>query len=330
MWARKGSERYVLCSGEILYDFISATPGVGLARSESFVKRPGGAPFNVAVGLARLGQRTAFLTKLGTDPFGRELRSLLLAEGLDPRFSIEGAGQNTTLAMAAVDAAGKPEFRFYRDNAADVSLMWDEVPEVDFENTALFHFGSVALGEPPASETYIRLFREMKRHGVATVLDPNVRPLYLEGRPEFRPRLMEWMADVDVLKMSDDDLAWISGCPGVDEGLAALPLNPEGLVIVTEGPRGARALWRGRTVQVPGFAVEVAETTGCGDSFLAGVLFQLAPLAPNFEANLNDAVLAETMRFASACAALVASRVGAANAMPRLGEVEAFLAGCVR
>ncbi|NLL37332.1 MAG: carbohydrate kinase [Fretibacterium sp.] len=321
--AHTHKKKLVLCSGEILYDFLSTTPGVGLGKSESFEKRPGGSPFNIAVGLARLGQRTAFLTKLGDDAFGLELRDLIEREGIDLRYIVKGKGQNTTLAMAAIDADGKPEFRFYRDNAADVSLTRSEVPEIHPSDLAIYHFGSVALGEPPASETYIQIFHEMKRAGVLTALDPNIRPLYLRDKPHFRPRLLEWISQVDVLKLSDDDLAWTSERSGVEEGLAALPLNPDGLVIVTEGARGARALWQGRTVRVPGFAVKVAETTGCGDSFLAGTLFCLAPLASL--SCLDEAKLVETLRFSCACSALVASRRGAANAMPSLEETEAFL-----
>jgi fructokinase len=318
--------KQILCSGEILYDFLSATPGLGLAKSETFEKRPGGSPFNIAVGLSRLGCDTGFLVKLGTDEFGQELKELLLAERLDPRYILEGRGQNTTLAMAAIDAEGKPEFRFYRDNAADVSLTWNELPELDPAKFSLWHFGSISLIEPPASETYIRLFHRMKNSGVLTVLDPNIRPLFLKDRPGFRPRLLEWIAEVDVLKLSDDDLAWVTGVEGVEAGLEKLPFNREGLVVVTEGPRGACAVLRGgEPVKVPGFKVEVAETSGCGDAFMAGVMFRLSQLAETDRALPRESELPEMLRFACACAAIVATRRGAANSMPTLDEAEQFL-----
>ncbi len=319
------SEKAALCSGEILYDFLSTAPGAGLAKSEGFEKRPGGSPFNIAVGLARLGQKTGFLVKLGTDEFGRELKELLLKERLEPCYLVEGKGQNTTLAMVAIDASGKPEFRFYRDNAADVSLTWDELPAIDPSKIALFHFGSVSLGEAPASETYIRLFKKMKRDGIVTVMDPNIRPLYLKDKPDFKPRLLEWISEVDVLKLSDDDLAWITGKQDVEQGLFELPYNRDGLLIVTEGARGARVFWRGEQASVPGFRVEVAETTGCGDAFMAGVMFQLVPFADEKLDLLDIPDLKEILRFANACAAIVATRRGAANSMPELPEVEAFL-----
>ena len=320
--------KHVLCCGEILYDFISATPGAGLAKTDFFERRPGGSPFNIAVGLARLGRKTGFLVKLGTDEFGLELKRLLLSEGLEPGYLVEGVGLNTTIAMAAIDTSGKAEFRFYRDHAADVSLTWDELPPIDPSDVGMYHFGSVSLCEPPASETYIRLFKKMKAAHVLTVLDPNIRPLYLNDKPDFKPLLMELIPEVDVLKMSDDDLAWITGEKDVAKGIGVLPYNKDGLVVVTEGPKGARALWRGQETSVPGFEVDVTETTGCGDAFMAGVMHRLTLLADDASNNLvglEAAQLEDILRFSNACAAIVATRLGAANSMPRLEEVEKFL-----
>lgn len=317
--------KQILCGGEILCDFLSATPGTGLAKSVTFEKRPGGSPFNTATGLARLGCDVGFLVKLGTDEFGLELKNLLLSEGMDPRCILEGRGQNTTLAMAAIDAEGKPEFRFYRDNAADVSLTWEELPPMDLAQFGIYHFGSISLAEPPASDTYIRLFRKMKDNGVVTAMDPNIRPHYLENKPGFRSNLLEWISEVDVLKLSDDDLCWITNEHDVEAGLAALPRR-DGLVVVTEGPQGARAVLRGGSpVVMPGFRVDVAETTGCGDAFMAGMLFCLLEFADDKLKSLNETRLRDILRFANACAAIVATRHGAANSMPRLAEVKSFL-----
>ena len=111
---RNGGVKHVLCGGEILYDFLSTTPGAGLAKSETFERRPGGSPFNIAVGLARLGRKTGFLVKLGTDEFGLELKRLLLSEGLEPGYLVDGAGQNTTLAMAAMLASSTIKDSYFR------------------------------------------------------------------------------------------------------------------------------------------------------------------------------------------------------------------------
>ena len=320
-----GREKRILCAGEILYDFLSATPGVGLAGSTIFEKRPGGSPFNVAVGVARQGLPVGFLVKLGTDEFGMALRQLLQDEGIDPSYTLVGEGMNTTLAMAAIDADGKPEFRFYREDSAERSLRTDELPPLRAEDISIFATGSFILADDPAGATYASAFETLRTAGVTTLLDPNVRPLYVDARPVYRERLARLMPQADVLKLSDDDLAWITGTRDVEAGLATLPPNPGGLLILTEGPRGARAIWRGETIRAEAFAVEVAETTGCGDAFMAGTIAKLASLGDDPMKKIDPPFVAGLLRYACACAAIVATRRGAAESMPRTDEVEAFL-----
>ena len=321
-----GREKKILCAGEILYDFLSTVPGAGLAGSAIFEKRPGGSPFNIAVGASRLGLPVGFLVKLGTDEFGAALRQFLLNEGIDPSYTLVGEGMNTTLAMAAIDVDGKPEFRFYRDNPAELSLRTDELPPLRAEDISIFATGSLILADDPAGETCASAFETLRASGVTTLLDPNVRPLYVAARPAYRERLARLMPQADVLKLSDDDLAWLTGTRDVEAGLATLPRNPGGLLILTEGPRGARALWRNETIRAEAFAVEVAETTGCGDAFMAGTIARLASLGENPMEKIAPPFVAELLRYACACAAIVATRRGAAESMPHANEVEAFLA----
>ena len=315
----------IICTGEILYDFISVAKGTGLAGASQFLKKPGGSPFNYAVGLARLGINVAFLVKIGDDEFGSGLKEFLMSEKVDMSYVVSGAGHNTTLAMAAVNEHGKPEFQFYRENSADVSLAVEELPPISPQETSVFAFGSIALADSPVGDTIIHVFEKMRANGILTVLDPNVRPLYIETRPVYKKRMKYLIPLVDVLKLSDDDLAHLTESGSVEEGLAKLEKNPAGLVIVTEGPRGVRARWRGETVHVPCPEVEVAETTGCGDSFIAGVLSKLAPLGRSGFADMSIKFLKNTLEFANACASIVAMRYGAANAMPRPPEVDEFM-----
>ena len=315
----------VICSGEILYDFISTAKGTGLAGASQFLKKPGGSPFNIAVGLARLGTDVSFLVKIGDDGFGAGLREFLSSENVDMSCVVDGAGHNTTLAMAAVDESGKPEFQFYRENTADISLTTGELPPISPEETSAFSFGSIALADNPVGDTILHVFEKMRTNGVLTVLDPNVRPLYVGNRPIFKKRMDYLIPIVDILKLSDDDLAYLTESGSVEEGLAKLEANHSGLVIVTEGPRGARALWKGETVRVQCPVVEVAETTGCGDSFVAGVLSMLAPLGRSGFADISAKFLKNTIEFANACASIVATRYGAANAMPTRREVDEFM-----
>ncbi|MDR1137276.1 MAG: carbohydrate kinase, partial [Synergistaceae bacterium] len=261
----------------------------------------------------------------GDDEFGTALRNFLIAEGVDMSYVVNGAGHNTTLAMAAVDEKGKVEYRFYRDNSADISLSIDELPPVVPREAAAYTFGSLVLADNPAGETYMYVFEKMRASGVMTMLDPNVRPLYVADRPAFKKRVRYLTPLVDILKLSDDDLFWLTGAKSIDEGLLMMDCNPAGLVIVTEGSKGARAYWRGDKISVPCQPVEVAETSGCGDSFIAGVMSKLAPLGRSGLSEMTPAFLKNTLVWANACASIVASRYGAANSMPRAAEVEEYL-----
>ena len=315
----------IICSGEILYDFISVAKGTGLAGASQFLKKPGGSPFNIAIGLVRLRMDVAFLVKIGDDGFGEGLKEFLSSEKVDMSCIVNGKGHNTTLAMAAVNKHGKPEFQFYRENSADISLTTDELPPISPRETSAFSFGSIALADNPVGETIIHVFEKMRAEGVLTVLDPNVRPLYIENKPIFKKRMDYLIPLVDVLKLSDDDLTHLTDSDNVEEGLAKLETNPAGLVIVTEGAKGARALWRGEVMRVPSPKVEVAETTGCGDSFIAGVLSKLAPLGRSGFSDMSPEFLKNAIEFSNACAAIVATRYGAANAMPHPLEVKEFM-----
>lgn len=315
----------VLCAGEVLYDFISTTVGAGLAGSTLFEKKPGGSPFNIAVGMARLGLPTAFLVKVGADEFGNALQKLMLSENISPKFIVTGTGQNTTLAMAALDKAGKPEFRFYRDHAADVSLTPDEVNEISPEEIGLFQFGSIALVDEPAATTYMETFKTVKKLGITTSLDPNIRPLYVDGNEAYAKRIRSLLDKVDILKMSDDDLFWLSGKRSIDEAVNELPLNKSGVVVITEGAHGATAFYKKERFRLAGFPVTVAETTGCGDSFMAGFIAKFMSATSGNIEELTPDIIKDSMRYANACAAIVATRFGAANSMPKPREVTEFL-----
>ena len=315
----------ILCAGEALYDFISTSVGAGLVGSTLFERRAGGSPLNTAVGIARLGLPTALLVKVGTDEFGVALHNLMLAEHLDPRYIVLGKGNNTTLAMAATNKTGEAEFRFYRDNAADVSLTIQEVPEISPEEISLFHFGSISLVDEPAASTYVKVFRFLKKAGVLTSLDPNIRPLYVDGKEDYIKLIRSLLNRVDILKMSHDDLKWFTGKDTVEEGVSELPYNRAGVLIITEGADGAQAIWRKEIIRVHGFPVTVAETTGCGDSFMAGFIVKFMETTNGDLKQITPEILRNSIRYANACAAIVATRFGAVTSMPKPQEVSDFM-----
>ena len=314
----------VLCGGEILLDFLSKDVGKGLADSMLFEKRPGGSIFNVAVGLRRLGVPASLLTKLGGDEFSQGLMSVITEEKINTECLRRDPDLKTTLAFVALNEEGKPEFRFYRENAADTKLTVSEIEHINPQDYSMYHFGSIALLEKPASDAYLELLDMFHGEKVTTSFDPNIRPSLIHDRKSFLQMFYRVSEVVDILKMSDDDLEYITGLADAREGLRKMPDRANALILVTLGKNGAIASYRGQSRHVPTFnRVRVKDTTGCGDAFMAAILSGLLN-SGDFTA-LSTPKLTDIVTFANAAATIVGTRYGAANAMPRLREVDRFL-----
>jgi fructokinase len=317
----------VLVGGEALFDFISTTVGLGLGRSLSFDKRAGGSPFNIAVGIRRLGVATSYVAKLGVDQFGDALAEFLQSESVDLSNVIREEGTKTTLAFVAVDKDAKPEFRFYRDHAADIALRIDELAGVDPELYSIFHCGGIVLAEEPSSSAYAALADRFAAHNIPVSLDPTVRKSLILDADRYLTRLREIASKVSILKVSDEELQFMTDTEDFDSAVKRLPMKKGALVFVTLGKAGSSVYRDGnKLAETPGYPVKVVETTGCGDSFMAATLSQLAGNSIAQIAALEPEKLAAVMRFSNAAAAIVATRVGAAEANPTRAEVEAFMA----
>jgi fructokinase len=317
----------VLVGGEALYDLISTNPGAGLGGTKAFEKRAGGSPFNIAVGVRRLDTPAAFVGKIGDDQFGDALVQFLKNEQIDVDLIVREPGTKTTLAFVAVDAAGKVDFRFYRDNAADISLHTAELKVFDPRKFSLYHCGGIVLAEEPAASAYSSIVDRFMEMGVPVSLDPTIRRSLIADEETYLNRIRRLAEKVNVLKLSDEELSYLTGVSDLSRAVRALRVSAGALVILTLGSKGAE-IYRDseRLVSVPGFSVKVVETTGCGDSFMAATLSKLAGKTPKEIAGLSPAQLEPIARFANAEAAIVATRYGAAEANPTREEVEAFLA----
>ena len=318
----------ITCMGEILIDFLPVDEG---GRTVGFRMHPGGSLLNVAVATARLGGRSALVTKTGTDFFGRYLRAYAEDEGIDTRWLSEMAAPST-LGFVTF-AGGEPDFTFYGEGAADTRLTLDDLSDEIAAETAILHVGSISLLRGSTPATVIAACERMRGRALLS-LDPNLRPSLILDEPAYRATLETLFGLVDVIKVSAADLAWLA--PGRDVADVADDLLDRGpaLVAVTLGEHGVLAVRRTvdgvATTNVPGFQVTVADTVGAGDSFDGGLLTQLAELGVTSRSALMSLAqddLAEILRFAVAVAALNCSRPGADP--PRRAEVEAHLAGPV-
>ena len=282
----------VVVTGEALIDLVVGVDG-------SLAAHPGGGPYNVARTLGRLGAPVAYLGGLSTDRFGRSLRSELERDGvvLDWAASVDVP---TTLALAELDAAGAASYRFYSEGTSAAELVKALPPDVD-----VLYLGTLGLVLEPLATSLEML--DVPADALVA-LDPNCRPSAIAFPAAYRERLARLLARADVLKVSEDDLAWLS--PGVDAVPAARALLRDGAVaLVTLGEQGAAVVTAAGEVAIAPVPVSVVDTIGAGDAFMGGFL---AAWHPRGRAELGDLeAVAEAARFAARVAAITCSRAGA-------------------
>ncbi len=297
----------ILCCGEALIDML---PRESHAGEPAFAPYPGGAVFNTAIALGRLGAQAGFLGGLSRDLFGRMLDDALRAAHVDPSLSPR-SDRPTTLAFVTL-TGGQALYAFYDENTALRMLTAEDLPALPGKVQALF-FGGISLAGDPCDAAYAALM-EREAPARVTMIDPNVRPGFIRDEAAYRARVGVMMAQADIVKLSDEDMAWFHGPGPVEDHAAALLDAGARVVIVTEGARGARAFAHGIAVSVPAGRTTVVDTVGAGDTFNAGVLAALADagaLQKSALAQIDRATLEDALRLGAAAAAVTVSRAGA-------------------
>ncbi|MFJ2110675.1 carbohydrate kinase [Streptomyces sp. NPDC087850] len=233
---------------------------------------PGGGPANTAVALGRLGTPTRFLGRLSHDVFGTLFRARLTASGVDLT-GCATAPESSTLAVADLDPAGQATYSFFADGTADWQWTDAELAAAPLDDTVCLHTGSLALVRDPGGPRIEEFLGRVRSHTTVSI-DPNVRPL-LVAPAVYRERLARWCALADILRLSEDDLAFLA--PGATPEDACDTWHAAGarLVVITLGERGALASLDGERATVPAPPTTVVDTVGAGDSFTAGLLHRL-------------------------------------------------------
>ena len=310
----------VAALGELLIDFTHN--GASAQGNPFYEANSGGAPCNVLAMLAKLGKRTAFIGKVGDDQFGHFLRQVGLEAGISMDGLVVDTHSHTTLAFVKTAENGDRDFSFYRDPGADALLTPDEVPEDIIAGSKIFHFGSLSLtGEPVRSATQ-KAVALARAEGCILSFDPNLRPPLWGSLEQAREQINWGLAQCDVLKISDDELLFLTGERDFDAGAAKLNAQFPNLqlVNVTAGAQGSISYYQGLRVFQPGLSLGgVIETTGAGDTFCACVLNFL--LEHGLE-QLTSEDLSRMLRFANAAAYLVTTKKGAIRSMPDRATVE--------
>ncbi len=303
----------ILVIGENLIDLFE--------KGEMFEAHVGGAPLNVAVGLARLGEDVSYLTKFSTDFFASKIVAVLEKERIDTSFCPVDENLRTTLSFAFVNEKGIPSFEIWNRMSADGALNWSELSKVELSDFDIIHFGSILLSTP-AAKNVIRFVRKAKEAGKRVFFDPNYRPKVAVDEKEYIELLKEGLEIADVVKCSFEDLQAIFGFLKVDESLRWL-IEVEKPIFMTVGDEGAYAVYKRDIHHFPAYTVEVTDTTGCGDAFAAGLIHSLGRV--RFPLKYGE--IAEAVRFAQAVAALTARKIGALDSLPSKEETLNFLKG---
>ena len=307
----------IVALGELLIDFTMN--GQSEQGNNMFEACPGGAPCNVLALLNKMGKKTAFIGKVGKDQFGALLRDTITEAGIDASNLMVDENVNTTLAFVHTFPDGDREFSFYRNPGADMMLTADEVnPEV-VKDTKVFHFGTLSMTHEGVREATKKAVETAKANGCLVSFDPNLRPPLWSSLDLAKEQMEYGFGKCDILKISDNEIQFVSGKEDYDEGIAYLQETYNiPLILLTMGKDGSRAYYKDMRVERPGFSVKAIETTGAGDTFCGSSLNYLVD--HDFE-NLTEEQLGEMLTFANAAAALVTTKKGAIKAMPVKEEV---------
>lgn len=309
----------VVVLGELLVDFTPC--GISENQNPIFERNPGGGPANLACAVSRLGGKAAFLGKVGDDPFGRALRSVMAQNGVDIRQLLLSKTHPTTLAFVHLDAAGDRSFSFYRHNGADTMLEFSELDTGVLDRTGYFFFSSILMAEGTSRETSFQLLRCAKEKKATTVFDPNLRPSLWTNLGEARNCIEKAMTDADIIKLSEEELDFLTGqrdpAQGADQVMERFA--PKAL-LVTLGAKGCFARTRKARASCGGLRVHTIDTTAAGDSFMGGFLAAAAKLKKEVEA-FTQKELQDCLAFANTTGALTTTRRGGIPALPTLAEV---------
>lgn len=305
--------KLVTCMGELLIDMIQVDEG------KLFEAHPGGAPANVAVGVSRLGGKSAFMGRVGNDSFGDFLEDTLRQDGVNTRGLKRGG--KTGMALVTLGGNGERSFEFYGElttyNEMDVDL------EV-LDESCIFHFGSILLIKKPESLATIKCLKYAKEKGLLVSYDPNIRHHLWSSANSAREGVRTGLIFADVLKVSDEELKFLTEEQYIDTGISKLiEMAPNlKLIAVTLGVDGSHCYYKGQSKSIPTMRVNAVDTTGAGDGFAAGLLYSIAK-AGGLE-NMDWNKVEQAVKLANAVGSITTTNKGAITALPTMQEVENY------
>ncbi|MED6170805.1 carbohydrate kinase PfkB [Stylosanthes scabra] len=309
----------------MLIDFVPTVSGVSLAEAPGFLKAPGGAPANVAIAIARLGGKAAFVGKLGDDEFGHMLAGILKENGVVADGITFDQGARTALAFVTLRADGEREFMFYRNPSADMLLKPEELNLELIRSAKVFHYGSISLIVEPCRSAHLKAMEVAKDAGCLLSYDPNLRLPLWPSAEEARKQILSIWEKADLIKVSDDELKFLTENDKVDDAAALSLWHPNlKLLLVTLGEHGSRYYTKNFHGSVDAFHVKTVDTTGAGDSFVGSLLSKIVDDQSILE---DEARLRTVLTYSNACGAITTTKKGAIPALPNDEDVLALIRG---
>ena len=312
----------VVALGELLIDFTES--GESAQGNPVLEANPGGAPCNVLAMLNKLGKKTAFIGKVGNDTFGRQLADAVQKSGTDITNLIFDDNVHTTLAFVHTLADGEREFSFYRNPGADMMLKKDEVMENIIKEAKIFHFGTLSSTHADVREATRYAIKTAKENGALISFDPNLREPLWDSLDDARREIEYGLSKCDVLKISDNELEFMTGTKDYSKGVQMLREQYDiKIIFVTLGKDGSRVYYKDMMAEKPTFSeVKAIEKTGAGDTFEGCALNYLLEHGLD---DLTEENLTELLTFANAGASLITTRKGALKVMPEKDEIESLI-----
>jgi len=265
----------ILCIGEALIDMICTDKGKPLAEGENFLKKPGGAPTNVAAAIAALGGNVELASKVGKDPFGQHLVDVMDSFGVSTKWMLQDENYFTTFAFVSLMENGERDFYFNR--GADGELTRDEVDAIDLKEFSIIHFGSAtAFLHGPLQIAYLSLLQKALVQDVFISFDPNYRNLLFQyNKQSFIDQSWNFLEHCHFFKVSDEEAMMLTGRATLTDAVNDLLLRTKSVFAITLGKDGTLLRINNETKIIPSIKIKAVDTTGAGDAFVGAILYQL-------------------------------------------------------
>lgn len=317
----------ILAIGEALIDFIPNKKGCKLQEVSEFKRVVGGAPANVCSVISKLGENSSMITQLGNDAFGDLIIDTLKDVGVSTEYIVRTSKANTGLAFVSLREDGNRDFSFYRNPSADMLLEEKDINKDWFKDAYALHFCSVDLIESPMKYAHKKSIEYALDNNCIISFDPNVRLPLWNNEEDCRKTILEFMPFSHILKISDEEIEFITGKSNIEDAKEVLFKGNTRLVLFTKGANGVQIVTKTNSVSVPSIKVNAVDTTGAGDACIGAFLYKLLKDNVSIEEieSLSIEKLNEYASFANAYSGYTTLSKGAIESYPNKLDIDRYI-----